>query len=117
MPVFVSGADERLEQRMRLQRLRLELRMELAAEEMRMSGELDDLDVGAVGRGPGDAQARRGQRLFVLAVEFVAVAVAFADLGLSIDLVGERAGLELAGPRPRRMVPPSSSTPRNSRSL
>src|SRR3954470_22463990 len=37
------GADERREQRVRLERLRLELRMKLHADEPRMVGELDDL--------------------------------------------------------------------------
>ena len=40
--------DEKM--RMRLQRLRLELRMELAAEEERMIGNFNDLDVSSVGR-------------------------------------------------------------------
>ena len=50
-------ADEGDEQRVRLQRLRLELGMELAAEEPGMVGDLADLDVRAVGRLAGDAQA------------------------------------------------------------
>ena len=41
----MRGADKRTEQRMRLQRLRLELRMELAAEVTRMILDLADLDI------------------------------------------------------------------------
>ena len=57
--VLVAGGDEVAEERMRLERLGLELGMELAAEEVRMVGDLDDLDVGAVGGRAGDAQAVR----------------------------------------------------------
>ena len=46
--MLVGGADERLEQRMRLHRLRFELGMELAAEKPGMVGDLADLDVRAV---------------------------------------------------------------------
>ena len=60
-------------------RLGLELGMELAAQVPGMVGELADLDVGAVGRLAGDAQAGGLQAVLVLAVEFVAVPVALAD--------------------------------------
>src|SRR5262245_19774137 len=46
--IFIRRADERFEQRVRLHRLRLELRVELAAEEPRMSRDLADLDIGPV---------------------------------------------------------------------
>src|SRR5438045_1328271 len=45
-----GGADERAEQRVRLQGLRFELGMELAAEVPGMIRNLADLDVGSVGR-------------------------------------------------------------------
>ena len=83
---------------MRLERLGLELGVELAAEEEGVVGDLDDLDVGGVGGGAGDAQAGAGEQGFVLAVEFVAVAVAFGDFGAAVGLGGQRAGLEHAGP-------------------
>jgi hypothetical protein len=47
---------------MRLQGLGLELGMELAAEEERMAGNLDDLDISRVGSGAADAQAAAGQQ-------------------------------------------------------
>ena len=98
--IFVRRADERLEQRMRLERLRLEFRMELAADEIRMVGDLHHLDVGAIGRGPGNPQAAGDQRAFVFSIELVAMAVALADLGLVVDLVGEGSGFDFAGPCP-----------------
>jgi len=58
---------------MRLQRLRLELRMELAAQHPGMLGDLANLDVSLVGRLAGDAQPAGGQTLLVFAVEFVAM--------------------------------------------
>ena len=88
--VLVRGADERPEQRMRLQRLRLELGMELASDEVGMVRQLHHLDVSSVRRRSGNPQAARGQRFFVLAVEFVAVAMTLADFELAVDLVGQR---------------------------
>ena len=61
---------------MRLQWLRFELGMELAAEEEGVTGDLHDFDVGGVGRGSGDAKAGSGEERFVLAVELVAVTMA-----------------------------------------
>ena len=51
------------EERVRLERLGLELGVELAAEEVGMAGDLDDLDVGGVGRGAGEAEAGAGEQL------------------------------------------------------
>ena len=45
-----------------------------------MLREFDDLDVGGVGGGSGDAEAGSCEEGFVFAIEFVTVAVAFADL-------------------------------------
>src|ERR1039458_6051076 len=53
LPVFVSGADERLKQRMRLHRLALELGVELAAQIPGVIGDLANLDVGVVRRFAG----------------------------------------------------------------
>src|ERR1035437_2831227 len=77
--LLFRGADEALEQRVRLHGLGFELGMELAAEIPRMVADLADLDVGIVGRLARDLKARRLQALFVLAIELVAVAMAFVD--------------------------------------
>ena len=84
---------------MRLQRLRFELGVELASEEVGMVGDLDDLDVGSVGGGAGNLQAGAGEQLLVFAIELVAVTMAFADLGGAVGTMGERSGLQFAGPR------------------
>ena len=63
------------------------------------SGNLDDLDVSPIGRGAGDSQSAAGQRHFILAVEFVAMAVALADFRLSVGLVRQESWLQLARPR------------------
>src|SRR5439155_17517908 len=60
----------------------------------------DNLNVRTIGSRARDAQSGARQNGLVLAIEFVAVAVALADLQLSVGLVGERAGLEFASPRP-----------------
>ena len=98
-PVFVAGDDELAEERVRLEGLGLELGVELAAEEVGVAGDFDDLDVGLVGSGAAEAQAAAGEQGFVLAVELVAVAVALADFGCAaVGAGGERVFLEDAGP-------------------
>src|ERR1022692_891469 len=96
--MLVRRRDERAEQRMRFQRLRLELGMKLASDEMRMIRQFHDLDISSVGRRAGDAQPGRHHRLFIFAIEFVTMAVALADLELAVDLVRQRVGLNLASP-------------------
>ena len=117
--MLVRRGDKGGEQRMRLQRLGFELGMELAAQIPGMVRHFADLDVDAVGRlRRSMPQAAGRQDLLVFAVEFVAVAVALADLARRRRLA--RAKLPSAsrqGYAPRRMVPPSSSTPFSSRSL
>ena len=107
--MLVRRADERLEQRMRLERLGLEFRMELAADEIRMTGDFDDFDVRSVRRRAGDLQAAGNHRVFVLAVEFVAMAVALADFELAVYLVGEVRARSCKARRPgawcRRVLP------------
>ena len=75
--VLVAGGDEVAEERVWLERLGLELRVELAAEEEGMGGDLDDLDVGGVWSGSSEAQTAASEDGFVLAVEFVTVTVTF----------------------------------------
>src|SRR5690348_1406543 len=83
---------------MRLHRLGLELRMELAAEEPGMLHDLADLHVNAVGSFARDAKARGFELLFVLAIELVAVAMAFVNLTGAIGARGEAIGMEMARP-------------------
>src|SRR5581483_11342193 len=97
--VLMGRLDKRREQRMRLQRLRLELGMELAAQEVRMVRDLHNLHVRPIRRRPRDLQPRGGQRLFVLAVELVTVPMTFADLLRAISLRRQRSRLQLARPR------------------
>src|SRR6202011_3037367 len=73
--VLVSSTHKSLEQRMRFQRLRLELGMELAPNEMRMVGKLDHLHIGSIRSRAGNPQSARGQGFFILAVEFVTMPV------------------------------------------
>src|SRR5208282_5963982 len=98
LTVFVSSAHERLKQRMRLQRLRFEFRMELASDEKRMARNLDDLNVSAVRSRAGNAQPGRDHGLLILAVELVTMPVPLADLGLAIHFVSQRPRLDLARP-------------------
>ena len=71
----VRGGDEALEQRMRLVRLALKFRMELARHEKRMILQFDDLDELAVGRQPAEHETGLLEFLAVGIVEFVAVPV------------------------------------------
>src|SRR5882672_10894508 len=84
LPMRVRRADEGMKERVRHERLRFKFRMELASEKPRMLRRLDNFHVLAVGRASGDAETGIGQRLFVFAVEFIAVAMAFADFGRAI---------------------------------
>src|SRR5215471_12996177 len=78
-PVLERCADEGAEQRVRLQRLGLELGMELAAQIPGMIGQLADLHVNSVRRFAGEAQSMPLQNAFVLAIELVTMTVALAD--------------------------------------
>src|SRR4051794_32497101 len=96
--MLVRGADESLEQRVRLQRFRLELRMELATDKVRMIRQLHHLHVSSIRRGTGNPQAAGSQCLFVLSVELVAMAMTFADFRLAVNFVGQSVRFDLAGP-------------------
>src|SRR5690242_13675944 len=96
--IFQGGTDERGEKRMGLERLRLEFGMELAAEKPGVLGGFDDFDVILVGGAAGDFEAGAEKSFLVFAIEFVAVAVAFADFELAVSLVSKGAGFEFARP-------------------
>src|SRR5215469_2495781 len=83
---------------MRLERLGFELGMELTGDKVRMVGQFHHLHVGSVRSRTRNSQSARGERFLVFTIEFVAVAVAFADLGLTVDLAGQGARLDFAGP-------------------
>ena len=76
--VFQRRADERREQWVRFQWFRFEFRVELAAEEPRVVRRLDNFHVILIRRASRDAQSCGNQGLFVVAVEFVVVAVPLA---------------------------------------
>ena len=115
--VLVAGLDEAGEQRVRLERLRLELGMELHRHVPRMRRQLDDLDELAVERPADDLEPVLGQRLLVQAVELVAMAVPLVDDVLAVELARREPGFSSHGYDPSRIVPPRSSTPSRSRSL
>src|SRR5712664_3110376 len=68
--------DEVAEQRVGAVRSRAELRVELARDEPRMVGQLDDLHQSTIGRHPAEHHPRLAERFAVLVVELEAVAVA-----------------------------------------
>src|SRR5579872_3304312 len=86
---------------MRLQRFRLELGMELAPNKMRMVRKLNHLYISPVRSRPGNPQPARRQGLFILAVEFITMPMALADLKLPIDFMRQSSRLNLARPRPQ----------------
>src|SRR5258708_36071413 len=83
---------------MRLVRFGLEFGMELASEEPGVVGGFDYFYIIFIGGAAGDLEAGAGQNFFVIAIEFVAVAVALADFEFAVGAMGEGAGLEVAGP-------------------
>src|SRR5512141_182868 len=97
--IVVAGLDEAHEERVGLEWLRLELRVELTAEEVRVIGDLDDLDVSPIGCSSGDPKSGAREQRFVLAIELIAVTMAFADLRLAVSGLRHGIRLQLAGPR------------------
>ena len=89
---------------MRLERLRLELGMELAPQKERVIAQLDDLHIRRIGSRPRDLQPSSRQQRLVFAIEFVTVTVTFADLRLSIRLV-----LPASRDSARTPTPPAAS--------
>src|SRR6201993_168309 len=100
-PILKTGAHERGKKRMRGKRLRFEFRMKLAANEPGMLRHFDNFDIHAIGRPASDAETGARQRLLVLAIKFVAMAMALGDFEHSISLMRKRAGLQSARPRPK----------------
>src|SRR6185295_10367303 len=96
-PALLEGRfNEAGEQRMRFERAALELGMELDADEPRMVGALDDLGQLVVGRHAGEDQPRPFQRVAVMNVDLVAVAVPLADLILAVDRAHDAVAIELS---------------------
>src|SRR5262245_34922823 len=87
LSVSFAGIDEGAEEGMRLHRLALELRVELAGQEIGVIGHLDDFDEALVGGLAGHLEPAPLQIVHVLAVHLVPVPVPLADLGAAIRLV------------------------------
>ena len=88
-------ADEPAEERRRPRRARLELRVELARDEPRMVGQLDDLDEPALLERARDDEPVLDELVAELVVDLVAVPVALVDRRLAVDLARARALAEL----------------------
>src|SRR6266581_472721 len=104
LPELPAGTDEAPEERVREHRLRLELRMELAGQEIRVIRNLHDFHEATIGRLPAHPQTPLHHGVEICPVYLVAMTVPFADLRLSIGVVGLRARLEDAGPLPEAHV-------------
>src|SRR5688572_7170486 len=102
--VLHRSADKRREQRMRLERLGFEFRMELTPEIPRVVRDLADFDIHPIGRLTGQPQAFRCEDRFEFAVELVAMPVALANLWYAVGLARETPFGQLArvGAEPHR---------------
>src|SRR5205814_10210104 len=80
---------------MRIPRARPELRVELAGHEIRVVLDLDDLDELLFRPDAGDAQAVLLERLEVVVVDLIAMAVTLADDALAIQPRGAAALLQV----------------------
>ena len=110
--------DEAGEERMRPQRLRQELRVELHGDVPRVAGQFEDLDELAVGRPARDPGAVLDQDRLVEPVELVPVPVPLVDeRRRRRPRAASEPGARSQAYWPRRIVPPRSSTPSRSRSL
>src|SRR3989441_4751069 len=105
LPELFAGTDEAPEEGVGEHRLRLELGMELAGQEIRMVRYFHDLHEPAVGRFAADPKPFLHHGVKILPVDFVAVAVTLADLGLAVGVLGLRARLQDAGPLAETHVP------------
>src|SRR3954467_555525 len=94
--VTMARFDESGEQRVRLERLRLELGMELHRHVIRMRWQLDHLDEISIERSSHDLESFLGDRFFVETVELETVAMTLFDDVAAIQLVRLGAGLQLA---------------------
>src|SRR5580704_4109961 len=99
--ILKAGAHERGKKRMRSERLRFEFRMKLAANEPGVIGHFDNLDIHVIGRPARDPEAGARERLLILAIKFVAMAMALGDFERAVSLMRKRPGLEFARPRPK----------------
>src|SRR5712692_4834270 len=102
--ILQSGLDECGKERMAAARGRGEFRVELAADEPRMRGQLDHLAQLLALGDAGNAQALVLQSLHVLIVDLVAVAVALVDHVRAVDLARETPRFERGAlsPEPHR---------------
>src|SRR5580704_13200083 len=90
--ILEACANEGGKKRMRGKRLRFEFRMKLAANEPRMIGHFDNFDIHAIGCPAGNAESGARERLLVLAIKFVAMAVALGDFERAVSLMRKRPG-------------------------
>ena len=108
---LVGRLDEPGKQRMRAERLGLELGMKLDGQVPGMAGELDDLDELPIERPADNLEAAIEERLLILAVELVAMAMALVDDLLAVEAPGQGVGRQPAGVaakahRPTEVVDP-----------
>src|SRR5207253_5884012 len=93
--MLVRSINKGCEQRMRRQRLRLEFRMELAAEEPRMIRQLNDFHEILVGRDARNDQTVFSQHLLELPIEFVSMTMPLGNDIRLVNSIGQRAGLQI----------------------
>src|SRR5437762_12376302 len=86
---------------MAIQRTRLQLGMELAAQEPRMPLQFHDLDEAIVRRGAGGDESGLLELRAVGVVYFVTMAMALVDFRAAVQPRSERTRLEHARPRPQ----------------
>src|SRR5580765_1772175 len=94
--VAIARFDEAREERMRRERLRLELGMELDGDEPRMRRQLRDLDELAVGRAARHLHPVLRERRLVETIEFEAMPMPLVDQIAAVDSVRDRSGHEFA---------------------
>ena len=88
--------DEVAEQRMRIVRAGLELRMSLRSHKPRMILDLDHLDQAVIRQGTGDDQSLLREFLTVFVVELITMAMTLLDLSLAVSSQRMRALTQFA---------------------
>jgi hypothetical protein len=87
--MIIGRRNERLKERVRRQRPRFKFWMKLTADKPGMILELHNLHQAMLGIFSGDDQAGRLQTVLIFGIEFIAVAVAFADQLLPVNGIGQ----------------------------
>src|SRR5205823_8015568 len=95
---FAGRSDNSLEERMRIRWTRLEFWVKLAAQKPGVAGDFHDLHISPVRGISTDGESVRDQRLLILPIKLITVAVPLGDFRGAVSAVCEGAWLQARRP-------------------